>query len=141
MDKKGFTLIELLVVITIIGILLSMAAMSFFNLQNDARSSKVESDLRVIKLGIETYCSSTTRYPDDMRIIENGPVVSTLPKDPFNGDKDYSYFMSRGYFAVWSVGPNGESGTVTINFGGKVDDSDGDDIGITNGACPNKFWD
>lgn len=128
-------------VVTIIAIILSTAAMNFFNLQNDARTSKVNGDLRVLKLAVETYCSGKTRYPDVIEQVENGPVLQALPKDPYNSNNNYGFFSSRGYFALWSAGPNGISGTVTINYGGVIEDSDLDDIGLTNGACPNKYWD
>ncbi|MCX5749507.1 MAG: type II secretion system protein [Candidatus Saganbacteria bacterium] len=140
MKNKGFTVIELVMVIAIISIILSVAAMNFFNIQNDARGSKIESDLRVLKLAAETFCSSKMKYPDDLLQLENGPVIQTLPKDPYNSDNNYQYFVCRDYFAIWSVGLNGTSGTVIINFGGKVDDTDADDIGTTNGACPNLYW-
>ncbi len=137
---SGFTVIELLIVIAIMSVLISIGVVNFASLNAEARDAKAKSDLRVLKLAIENFSSSRMRYPLALYELEDGPALKKLPKDPFSENEDYGYFISRGYFAVWSVGFNRKSGVVSISYGGLVSDTDEDDIGLTNGACPNKFW-
>ena len=138
--SRGFTIIELLIVITIMSFLISMGVVNFFSLNSQAKDSKAKSDLRVLKFAIENYASSHMKYPSALYEVEGGPALTKLPKDPFSENNDFQYFVSRDIFAVWSVGFNGASGILSINYGGLVNNTDEDDIGITNGACPNKFW-
>jgi general secretion pathway protein G len=137
---SGFTVIELLIVIAVISVLISIAVVNFFSLNTEAKDSKAKSELRVLKFAIETFASSHARYPSALYEVEGGAALSKLPKDPFTENSDYQYFESRGIYAVWSVGFNGTSGVVTINYGGVISDTDQDDIGSTNGACPNELW-
>ena len=139
--SRGFTVIELLIVIAIISVLVSIGIVNFFSINSQARDAKAKSDLRVLKMAIENFSSSRMRYPLALYELEEGPALKKLPKDPFAENEDYRYFISRDYFAVWSVGFNGKSGIVSINYGGLVNSTDEDDIGLTNGACPNKYWD
>ena len=54
MAKKGFTLIELLVVISIIGILSTLAVVSFNSGRGKARDARRVSDIKQISTLIET---------------------------------------------------------------------------------------
>ncbi len=136
----GFTIIELLIVITIMSFLISMGIVNFFSLNSQAKDCKAKSDLRILKYAIENYATSHVRYPSALYEVEGGPTLTKLPKDPFTENNDFQYFVSRDVYAIWSVGFNGTSGIVSIGYGGVVSDTDDDDIGFTNGACPNKFW-
>lgn len=52
--QKGFTLVELIVVITILAILATIAFISLQGYSQDAKNSKVGSDLRTLSSAIET---------------------------------------------------------------------------------------
>ena len=52
--KNGFTLIELLVVIIVIGILATLTFISYNGVQQRARQSQIDSDLKMIKTAIIT---------------------------------------------------------------------------------------
>lgn len=52
--KKAFTLVELIVVITILAILATIAFISLQGYSQDAKNSKVQSDLRTMVTAIET---------------------------------------------------------------------------------------
>ena len=53
--KKAFTLIELLIVVAIIAILAAIAVPNFLEAQTRAKVSRVQSDLRTLATGIESY--------------------------------------------------------------------------------------
>jgi prepilin-type N-terminal cleavage/methylation domain-containing protein len=61
--KKGFTLIELLVVISIIGILASLALVSYSAAQKQTRGIQRKSDLSQLRTSLEAYYSANNAYP------------------------------------------------------------------------------
>src|SRR3989338_2723566 len=110
MKTKGFTLIELLIVISIMAILLTILGMNFFGLKSEARQTKAEADLRVLKVAIDQYAINKMFYPATLDMVEGGDTLPKLPKDPFTENDNYHYFLSSvngNYYAVWSSGLNG----------------------------------
>jgi len=62
-ERQGFTLIELLVVIAIIGLLATMAVVSFSGARVKARDAKRISDMKQIYNAIELYYDEYGHYP------------------------------------------------------------------------------
>ncbi|HON83749.1 MAG TPA: prepilin-type N-terminal cleavage/methylation domain-containing protein [Caldisericia bacterium] len=62
---KGFTLIELMVVIAIILILALIAIPAYRNMQDRAKRSRVQSDLRNLATALEMYNTDWTHYPNN----------------------------------------------------------------------------
>lgn len=60
---RGFTLIELLIVITIIGILIGAASVSWTNAQIKSRDGKRKADLKAVQQAIEAYINVNGSYP------------------------------------------------------------------------------
>lgn len=113
--SKGFTLIELLVVIAIIGLLSTLAVVSFGNARQKSRDAKRISDIKSIQTALELYFGDTDAYPVGASItlgtassvklssgggFSNAAGVSgteymTVPKDPdpaaSGGAGDYIY--------------------------------------------------
>jgi len=61
---QGFTLIELIVVIAIIGILSTLAVVSFNDSRSKARDSERLSDVRAIQGAVELYIENNGTAPD-----------------------------------------------------------------------------
>lgn len=61
--RRGFTLIELLIVVAIIGILAAIAIPQFSNYRQKAYNSTAQSDLRQIRLSLESYFGEHQAYP------------------------------------------------------------------------------
>lgn len=112
--KRGFTLIELLVVIAIIGILATIAVVSYTNAVAKSRDAKRMTDVQSIASALEMYYSEHKSYVNDSANTDcyksqsdSGKVISadsskdsewsclnnaysgyisSMPKDPKNGE-------------------------------------------------------
>jgi len=75
---KGFTLIELMVVIAIILILALIAIPAYRNMQDRAKRSRVQSDLRNLATNLEIFYTDWTKYPIQptaTRLSDDGSVA------------------------------------------------------------------
>ncbi len=127
----GFTLIELLVVISIIGILASLALVSYSRSQKQARDTRRKSDLRQYQTALENYANNNNGlYPNV--IFSNlctSLGLSNCPNDPSGGSSTYFYVYSSDqsqyslranleaystyqYWVVCSNGKSGETNTI-----------------------------
>ena len=62
--RGGFTLIEILVVVIIIGILGAISLGNFQRAQDKARTANLQSNLKTISVGLETFSSDNNgHYP------------------------------------------------------------------------------
>jgi type II secretion system protein G len=114
--KKGFTLIELLVVVAIIGLLATVAIITFSGARRSARDTKRMADLSRIRDALEMYYQENGFFPPsscgyDCNGYDNSfdsttwnalgaalqPYIGKLPVDPINsscqpwGANCYSY--------------------------------------------------
>ncbi len=93
---NGFTLIELLIVIAIIGILVSVATVSYASAQRKSRDSRRHSDLRALQSAWEQYyADNSASYPSDTScafsatptpgVMSGTYLPGGLPVDPKSG--------------------------------------------------------
>lgn len=61
--NKGFTLIELLIVVAVIGVLAAISIPNFMGYRLKAYNSTAVSDLKTVKMMLETYYTSHNYYP------------------------------------------------------------------------------
>ena len=95
-NKKGFTLFELLVSISIIGILVALATVSYSAAQRKARDARRTQDMKLIQTAAEQYYSlNNGNYPTNWTAgaswtVDGNRVLSSFPSDPKN-DATYNY--------------------------------------------------
>ncbi|RCS54328.1 type II secretion system protein GspG [Bremerella cremea] len=118
----GFTLIEVLLVLVILVILGSLAGVSYFNMQKTALVNAAKSQVGLIDNAVQVYQLDMNKPPatlenlisqpsDDKNGKWKGPYweKDTMPIDPW--DNEYQYEVTGATYKVWSMGPDGASGT------------------------------
>jgi general secretion pathway protein G len=83
MNKRGFTLIELLVVMTIIGVLLTIAAPRYFRTVARSKETVLKHDLSVMRESIDKYYGDIGQYPDSLPTLVEKHYIRSVPVDPF----------------------------------------------------------
>jgi len=134
--SKGFTLIELLIVMAVIAILIAIAIPSFRGMQNEARKTKAQGDLRVLKVAVESYYKNNNNvYPVEtayqtVLLAASPRILETNLYDPFGATSTttYVYDTSTGvqataqYYILYSVGA-AATGTAAVDNSGTVTSS------------------
>ena len=99
MNKRGFSIVELVVVITIIGILLTLAAVSFRNYQADARNVERKDRAENIVRYLEDIYKTGSTNPAVDRGTYPSPRIIATPEISTNVDpsKLESLFGKNGF--------------------------------------------
>ncbi len=61
--QQGFTIVELLIVIVVIGILAALVITTFTGIQQKARNTERETDVKALQGQIEAYYAINGKYP------------------------------------------------------------------------------
>ncbi len=95
--KRAFTLIELLIVVAIIAILAAIAVPNFLEAQTRAKVARVQSDLRSIATGIETYRIDQNSYPEGTDNPDGyDPAIKAFLAPYGLGNKYYGFRLISG---------------------------------------------
>ena len=118
----GFTLIEVLLVLVILVILGSLAGVSYFNVQKGALQDSARTQAGYLDGAVKLYQLHMSRPPADLNALISAPSddksgkwkgpyweEETIPMDPW--DNEYQYEVNGATYKIWSMGPDGASGT------------------------------
>jgi general secretion pathway protein G len=86
---SGFTLIELMIVITIIFILLGLAAGRYDRSVVRAREATLRQDLQVLRQAIDNYTLDKQSAPQSLDALQQAGYLRTVPTDPMTQQKDW----------------------------------------------------
>lgn len=62
--QKGFTIVELLIVIVVIAILAAITIVAYNGIQQRAKNSQRQQDIKIIAKALELYYTDNGRYPN-----------------------------------------------------------------------------
>jgi general secretion pathway protein G len=86
---RGFTLIELMIVITIIFILLGLAAGRYDRSVARAREATLKQDLQVMRQAIDNYTLDKQSAPQSLDALQQAGYLRIVPTDPITNQKDW----------------------------------------------------
>jgi len=115
MKKRAFTLFELLVSISIIGILIAVASMSYGSAQKKARDARQIEDLNAIQKAMEMYYSQNNyKYPIPPvsdKLINSG-LINSMPTDSKGAPYGFVSATETGYcISTWLESNKGGNAT------------------------------
>jgi general secretion pathway protein G len=87
--KQGFTLIELMIVITIILILLGMAAPRYEKSVLKAREARLHQDLSAMRQAIDNYTLDKEAAPQSLEDLVQAGYLRNVPVDVMTQQKDW----------------------------------------------------
>ena len=97
--QQGFTIVELLIVIVVIGILAALVITTFTGIQQKARDTERETDIKALQGQIEAYYAQKGNYPtrtnlndETWRSTNMKGLDKEAMKDPKNGATDGSQY-------------------------------------------------
>lgn len=88
LHRRGFTLIELLVVLTIIALLITVAAPRYFASVQTAKETALRENLRVTRDALQRYYADRGRYPETLETLQSAKYLVRLPVDPITERSD-----------------------------------------------------
>jgi general secretion pathway protein G len=87
--EAGFTLIELMIVITIILILIGMAAGRYDKSVQRAREATLKQDLTAMRMSIDNYTLDKQAAPQSLEDLVQAGYLRQIPIDPITQAKDW----------------------------------------------------
>jgi len=85
----GFTLIELMIVISIVMILLGIAAVQYQKSVQRAREATLKQDLQAMRQSIDNYTLDKQAAPQSLDDLAQAGYLRMVPKDPMTGATDW----------------------------------------------------
>jgi general secretion pathway protein G len=87
--SRGFTLIELMIVITIIFILLGLAAGRYDRSIARAREATLKQDLMVMREAIDNFTLDKQAAPQSLEDLHSAGYLREVPRDPITQATDW----------------------------------------------------
>ncbi|HYL86458.1 MAG TPA: prepilin-type N-terminal cleavage/methylation domain-containing protein [Candidatus Angelobacter sp.] len=86
---RGFTLIELMIVVSIIVILIGIAAMKYDKVVQHSKEAVLRTDLRTLRDSIDHYTLDKQAAPQSLDDLQQAGYLREVPVDPMTHAKDW----------------------------------------------------
>ena len=86
--RGGFTLIELIVVMTVLALLLSLAAPRYFGSVDRSKEAVLRQNLNVMRDAIDKFHTDTGAYPTAIEQLVAKRYLRAVPVDPFTDSSE-----------------------------------------------------
>jgi general secretion pathway protein G len=86
----GFTLVELVVVLTLIGLLLTIAAPRYFHIIDRSRDTVQRQNISTLRDAIDKFHGDLGRYPDTLDDLVNKRYLRQVPLDPITEQANWA---------------------------------------------------
>lgn len=87
--ERGFTLLELMVVISIISILMGIAAGMYYRSVIRSKEAVLKQDLFTMRQAIDQFTLDKQRAPTSLEELVSADYMRSLPTDPMTNQKDW----------------------------------------------------
>ena len=87
-SAHGFTLIEMLVVMTLIGLLLTLAAPRYFATLDNGRLNVQRQNLATMRDAIDKFHGDLSVYPESLEALVDKKYLRAVPADPITERAD-----------------------------------------------------
>lgn len=128
-NHHGFTIVELLIVIVVIGILTAISVVAYVNIQERAKTARIQSDFKSISKAVDLYKVQGEAAPEcptpnprdgcsmsDMIPIFS-PYMSSLPTKTRDGAADILYIaIDSSTEKRWAVRFRKENAAPGVNW-------------------------
>ena len=112
---QGFTLVDLLVVLSIIALLLSIAAPRYFQHIERSREAVLRENLATLRDSLDQYHADKGRWPETLEALATEHYLRAIPMDPVTGRSD-----------TWTTTPGEEgSGVSDVKSGAAGEGANG----------------
>jgi general secretion pathway protein G len=88
-SQSGFTLIELMIVISIIMILVGIAAGMYQQSVRRARESVLKTDLQTMRNAIDNFTMDKLQAPQSLQDLVDAHYLRDIPVDPITNQRDW----------------------------------------------------
>ena len=78
----GFTLIELLVVLSVIALLLTIAAPRYFGSIDKSKDQALQENLRIVRITLDKFYADKGRWPKTLDELVEERYLYVVPMDP-----------------------------------------------------------
>ena len=98
--ERGFTIIELMIVITIIMILMTIAAGRYTQSVLRAKEAALHQDLFVMRQAIDQYTLDKQKAPQGLDDLVQAHYLPKLPVDPMTGEANWEVVQEDVLMAI-----------------------------------------
>ncbi|HEY6304925.1 MAG TPA: prepilin-type N-terminal cleavage/methylation domain-containing protein [Candidatus Angelobacter sp.] len=118
----GFTLLEMVIVISIILILVAVAAPAYMRHLLHAKEAVLKEDLYSMRLSIDQYTQDKDKAPQALDDLVSSGYMHALPKDPFtNSSETWQPVQDDSVMSLDQTQP----GITDVHSGSKLTSSEG----------------